>query len=153
MIVEAHAEVSHPTTLRRAAAADRPALADMYARFEPKASALGLPPLRAEDRQRWLAGIERFPNFLAWSGDRLVGHGVICPDGDSAEVAVFVHQDFRGKGVGRLLLTELIAEAGRLRLRRIWGIAAPDNVAMLRLAHTCGFLPGEEWGEFYLLLP
>lgn len=138
--------------VRQAQASDRPALEAMYAAFEPKAEALGLPPLRAEDTARWLDGLSAFPNFLAREGDRVVGHGAVCADGDSAEVAVFVHQDFRGRGIGRRLLNELIAEARRLGLRRVWGIAAPDNIPMLRLAYSCGFIPGDEMGEFYRIL-
>ena len=139
--------------VRRAQPEDRAALEAMYAEFEPKAEALGLPPLRAEDTVRWLDGLATFPNFAAWEGERVVGHGAVCADGESAEVAVFVHQDYRGRGIGRHLLNELIAEAQRLGLKRVWGIAAPDNVPMLRLAYSCGFIPGEEMGEFYRILP
>jgi GNAT superfamily N-acetyltransferase len=146
-------DVSLEIRVGRAQASDHAALEAMYAAFEPKAEALGLPPLHAEDTARWLEGLSSFPNFLAWEGDRVVGHGAVCADGDSAEVAVFVHQDFRGRGIGRRLLNELIAEAQRLGLRRVWGIAAPDNIPMLRLAYSCGFIPGDEMGEFYRILP
>ncbi len=132
---------------------DRSELLAMYRAFEPKGEALGLPPLREDETVRWLNHLEMYPNFVVWAGDRIVGHGAICADGDSAEVAVFVHQDYRGRGLGRRLLRELIAEAGRLGLRRVWGIATPDNVPMLRLAYSCGFIPGEEPGEFTLQLP
>lgn len=146
-------KVAAAVELRRARPEDRAALEAMYATFEPKAEALGLPPLHAPDTVRWLDQLAAFPNFLAWVGDRVVGHGAVCADGDTAEVAVFVHQDFRNRGIGRRLLNELIAEAQRLGLRRIWGIAAADNVPMLRLAYSCGFIPGDEMGEFYRILP
>lgn len=151
-MIAAATDVALQLEVRRAQPEDRRALEAMYAAFEPKAEALGLPPLHAEDAARWLDGLAAFPNFLAWEGDRVVGHGAVCADGHSAEVAVFVHQDFRGRGIGRRLLNELIAEAQRLGLRRICGIAAPDNIPMLRLAYSCGFIPGDEMGEFYRIL-
>ena len=153
MVAEPLTHTLSPVAVERACAANHAELLALYRGFEPKAEALGLPPLREEDTRAWLASIAAFPNFVARSGDRLIGHAVVCPERDTGEVAVFVHQDFRGQGAGRMLLSELVAEASRLGLRRIWGIAAADNVPMLRLAHSCGFLPGEELGEFYLLLP
>lgn len=150
MITEVQPEVLAGVTVRRATAADREALLAFYRGFEPKGAALSLPPVRKEATVQWLASLERFANFLAFEGGRLVGHGVVCRDGGTAEVAVFVQQALRGRGIGRRLLHELIAEARWLGLWRIWGIAAADNVPMLRLAWSCGFVPGEEPGEFYL---
>ncbi len=153
MIAAVKTGVSAQFDVRRATPADRAALKAMYASFEPKADALGLPPLREDATDRWLDLLSGQPGFLVWSGGHVVGHGVVCPEGEAAEVAVFIHQDYRGRGLGRRLLEELTAEAERLGLRRIWGIAAPDNIPMLHLAYSCGFIPGEEMGEFYLLLP
>jgi RimJ/RimL family protein N-acetyltransferase len=136
--------------LRRASLHDRAALRAMYLTFEPKGAALGLPPIKDEALTRWLDTIADSPNFLLWVGDRVAGHAVICPDGHTAEVAIFVHQDFRGHGFGRLLLNALIAEARRRGLHRVWGIAEADNLPMLRLARSCGFRQGSEPGEFLL---
>ena len=134
--------------LRRASLDDRELLAAMYRSFEPKGAAQGLPP--HHDPERWLAGLSVYPNFLALVGGRLAGHSVLCTDGDRAEIAVFVHQDFRGRGLGKRLLAEMIHEARRLGLRRIWGVTELDNVPMLRLARTLGFVPGRDPREFYL---
>jgi len=153
MITELQYVTGTDIVVRRALPAERGELAAMYREFEPKADALGLPPLREDDTERWLDRLAPYPNFLAWSGQKVVGHAAICSDGDSAEVAVFVHQDYRERGIGRQLMNELIAEARRTGIHRIWGIAAADNIPMLRLAYSCGFIPGEEMGEFYRLLP
>ena len=122
--------------LRRATPEDRELMAEMYLTFEPKGAAQGLPP--RHDPERWLAGLSEYPNFLAIVGGRLVGHSVLCTDGDTAEIAVFVHQDFRGRGLGKRLLAEMIHEARRLELRRVWGVTELDNVPMLRLARALG---------------
>jgi RimJ/RimL family protein N-acetyltransferase len=136
--------------LRRASPDDRELLAGMYRTFEPKAAAQGLPP--RHDPERWLAGLSVYPNFLAIVGGRLAGHSVLCSDGETAEIAVFVHQDFRGRGLGKRLLAEMVHEARRLGLRRVWGVTDLDNVPMLRLARALGFVPGRDPREFYLNL-
>ena len=145
-------ETTGELSLTRAKYEDVTALEAMYHQFEPRGEALGLPPRTDADTENWLRTLSDYLNFLLWDGERVVGHGVLCPFEDTAEVAVFVHQDYRGRGAGRMLLESLIAEARRLGLRRIWGIAQPDNLPMLRLARACGLVLGHEPGEFYLLL-
>jgi GNAT superfamily N-acetyltransferase len=134
--------------LRRATPADREALVEMYLSFEPKGVCLGLPP--REHPGSWLDGLSAYPNFLLAASGHIAGHAVLCTDGDSAEVAVFVHQEFRGRGLGKWLLSEVVAEARRRGLRRVWGVTEPDNIPMLRLANSLGFMPGENLNEFYL---
>lgn len=145
-------ETAGELTLSRAAYKDLAALEKMYREFEPRGEALGLPPRSDADTARWLESLSDYLNLVLRDGERVVGHGVLCPFEDTAEVAVFIHQDYRGRGAGRMLLENLIVEARRLDLRRIWGIAQPDNLPMLRLARSCGFVMGHEPGEFYLLL-
>lgn len=134
--------------LRAGTPADRSALLEMYESFEPKASAMGLPPRYGIEQ--WLESLEGFTNLLIWAGRQVVGHGILCPQDDSAEVAVFIHQDFRSRGLGKLLLSELVKEARRVGLRRVWGITELDNVPMLRLARSLGFVSGDDPREFYL---
>jgi len=134
--------------LRRATADDSELLAEMYRNFEPRGAAQGLPP--RHDPERWLAGLSLYPNFLAIVDGRLAGHSVLCTDADAAEIAVFVHQDFRGHGLGKRLLAEMVHEARRLGLRQVWGVTELDNVPMLRLAHRLGFVSGSDPREFHL---
>lgn len=134
--------------LRRATPADRTPLVEFYRRFEPKGASLGLPPHK--EPERWLATLAAFPNFLIFVKGRIVAHAVLCPDADAGEVAVFVGQEHRGRGLGRCLLSELVEEARRLGLRRIWGLTEFDNIPMRRLARSLGFLPGEDPYEFSL---
>ena len=136
--------------LRRATPEDRAALLAMYESFEPKGAALGLPP-RA-NAEGWLNNISSFPNFVALVDGRIAGHAVVCAEGDSAEVAVFVHQDYRSRGLGKVLLTALVEEARRMGLRRVWGTTNLENVPMLRLAHSLGFVTGADPEIFTLTL-
>lgn len=134
--------------VERATPEDRQGLIEMYESFEPKGAALGLPPRK--EPGRWLDSLRSSPNFLIRAQGRVVAHAVLCVEGDSGETAVFVHQDWRGHGLGKLLLNEMLAEGRRLGLRRVWGMAAPDNFVMLRLADSVGFMPGSDRGVFRL---
>ena len=127
---------------------DRAGLIQMYLEFEPKGAALGLPPRK--NPEAWLDALSEFPNFLVKTGGRIIGHATLCIEGDSGETAIFVHQDWRSHGLGRILLLALLDEARRRNLRRVWGMAAPDNFVMLRLADSLGFVPGGDPGVFHL---
>jgi RimJ/RimL family protein N-acetyltransferase len=134
--------------LRRISSADREALIAMYQSFEPKRGCLGLPPAKAPER--WLDGLAEFPNFIVLDGARIAGHAVLCAEGRTAEVAVFVHQDYRGRGFGKRLLRALIETARAMNLRRVWGVTDLDNVPMLRLSRSLGFVSGTDPREFFL---
>lgn len=136
--------------LRRATPQDREALAAMYLSFEPKGESLGLPPRK--DPQRWLDSLAGYPNFVAVAEGRLVGHSVLCTGGPSAEIAVFVHQDCRGRGLGKRLLRAMIDEARRENVQRVWGVTELDNIPMLRLAHSLGFVSEKDPRQFHLEL-
>ncbi len=145
---KATVEQATSVELRRATPEDREALLAMYRSFEPKAAAMGLPPRK--DLEKWLESLAACSNFVVVVEGLLVGHGALCTEAGSGEVAVFIHQDHRSRGLGKLLLGEMVNEARRLGLRRIWGIAELDNLPMLRLAHSLGFTRGEEPGEFHI---
>ena len=136
--------------VRRASPDDRAAIRAMYESFQPKAACLGLPP--REDPTPWLDRLAPYSNFLVELNGRLVAHGALCYDSESGEVAVFVHQGFRNRRVGKLLLSALVEEGRRLGLRRVWGMTDLDNIPMLRLAHSLGFLSAQDPMEFYLEL-
>ncbi len=148
MIAEAQVEKEVSFELRRATPAHREALVAMYLTFEPKGACLGLPPRK--DPGRWLDQLAAYQNFLVTTDGRIVGHSVLCTGGNSAEVAVFIHQDYRGRGLGKRLLGEMVNEARRVGLRRVWGMTEFDNLPMLRLARSLGFVPGKDPREFYL---
>jgi GNAT superfamily N-acetyltransferase len=134
--------------VRPADANDRAALLAFYAQFEPRPASLGLPPrTRVEG---WLDRLISSPNFIALAEQTVVGHAVLCPEGESGEVAVFVHQDYRIQGIGRRLLSALVEQARRLQLRRVWGMTDLDNIPMLRLAHSVGFVIGDDPSMFHM---
>lgn len=137
-------------TVRPATHDDRGALLAMYLSFEPKGACLGLPPRK--EPQLWLDNLSIFPNFVVVVDGRIVAHAALCDDGESGEVAVFVHQDYRGRRLGKMLLVAMIDEARRKSLKKVWGTTDLDNVPMLRLARSLGFSPGRDPREFFLTL-
>lgn len=128
---------------------DRSALEAMYRSFEPKRGAQGLPPAEPRAITRWLdrilaSGI----HFLALLDGRVVGHLMLVPmNGDSWELANFVHQSARNRGIGTTLNRTAVEEAGRRGARRVWLSVEPSNRAALRSYARAGFrpLPGSLW--------
>lgn len=55
------------------------------------------------------------------------------------EDTIYLHQDFRGQGVGSLLLGALIDEARRLGIHCLIAVIAGDNQPSIRLHRKLGF--------------
>lgn len=128
--------------IRLASASDQALLRAMYEGFEPRPASLGLPPRKG--LERWLDHLSQALNFVAVTEGELVGHAVLCPDANEAEVAVFVRQEYRLQGIGSRLMKTLVEEARRLGIRTVWGVTEVDNTPMLRLAHGVGFVQDEK---------
>ena len=130
--------------VRSATDADWQPLARMYESFEPKRAALGLPPL--DNQGEWLTEIKAAcgVHWVVAVEAEIVGHGTLCSDNESAEFALFIHQAFRGQGLGAELLGAMLEHARRRKLCRVWGITESDNYAVLRLATEFGFRLGPD---------
>jgi acetyltransferase len=68
-----------------------------------------------------------------------VARYVLVPEGDAAEFAITVADQWQGGGVGHLLLGRLIEIARERGLRRLWGETFATNHPMIRLAAALGF--------------
>ena len=122
--------------------ASREPLLDMYRSFDPLGAAHGLPPRSEEAREEWIDHILGEDHSVgAWSEDgRVMGHVFLAfSDFGEAELAAFVHQDFRGRRLGSTLTRELLAWAQQKGIRRVWALVASDNVPALRMLKCCGF--------------
>jgi RimJ/RimL family protein N-acetyltransferase len=127
--------------------ADAERLFVMYCQFEPEGQFQGLPPRTAAQIKKWLAQIyERgFYQFVIEVGDHIVGHAALCPSQrkTEAELAIFLHQDYRGHGLGRkLLLGVLNFGCKKLELARVWLFVTGSNAVALHLFESVGFRPG-----------
>ncbi|WP_165008715.1 GNAT family N-acetyltransferase [Neisseria yangbaofengii] len=62
----------------------------------------------------------------------------------SAEISVYVRQDVRGAGVGKVLLRYMLERAPSLGIRNVLAVIFDHNHASIRLFRSFGF---EEWGR------
>ena len=128
--------------VRPATPDDREFLLGMYRSFDPLGAAQGLPPRSEEARRIWIdRALQAEINVGAFStaGD-LAGHAFLASsDAGEAELAVFVNQAYRRRGIATALVRAVLQGAEHLGLRRILAMTASENVPALRLLKRCGF--------------
>jgi len=120
----------------------RELLIAMYDRFEPLGAALGLPPRTSEARQQWVGNaLAQMVTVAAFSpAGEVVGHCFLAADKpSSAEIAVFVRQEFRRRGVGAELVKKALKWASAKGLASVWAVTPSDNRAALQLLMKSGF--------------
>jgi phosphinothricin acetyltransferase len=100
---------------------------------------------RAPTWESWDAKYLQLARLVAVSGDRVIGWAALSPVSDRcaykgvAEVSVYVAADARGRGVGRRLLAQLIAQSEQ---NGLWSLQAgifPENAASVAIHERCGF--------------
>ena len=99
----------------------------------------------APEWKRWDASHTRDGRLVALEGVRVEGFAALSPVSARkvyagvAEVSVYVGAEFRGRGVGRVLLEALIRES---ETSGVWTLQAgifPENEASVALHRACGF--------------
>lgn len=87
----------------------------------------------------------RSESFLAYDEGtgELVASALLACDGklDTAEVAVSIRNDYRGRGVGWTLLEFLSSQAQHRGVRRVIAIESRENHAAIELEREKGFTP------------
>lgn len=128
--------------IRAVGRAQRRLLLEMYDGFDPAGAAFGLPPIKEAARRVWIeAALGHQMNLAAISpGGTAVGHCFLAGDGtDSAELAIFVHQDLRRRGMATALVSVVLGWARLNGLRRVWSLTGSENEAALQLQWKLGF--------------
>ena len=105
-----------------------------------------LVPRSLDDQRAWLAAhAGAHPAMVAVVGDEVVGFGSLSPYRDrpayatTVEDSVYVHRDWRGEGVGRRLLEELVRLAGDHGFHTVVARIVGDHEASIGLHRACGF--------------
>ena len=87
----------------------------------------------------------RHSRLVARAGGRVVAWAALAPVSHRpcyagvAEASLYVAPDWRGRGVGRRLLEELIASSERHGIWSLYAGTFPENEASIRLQVACGF--------------
>jgi len=127
-------------------------LLDMYRQFQPRNYIMGLPPPLEPLRVEWLRKLlhEKL-NLVAETGGRIIGHASIIdvPGGDFCELIVFVHQDFRGIGLGTSLTEEISRRALYLGKKKIWLMVEGSNEHAVKIYYKTGFRVTRMYGDIY----
>jgi len=144
--------VNQDVSIRHLAEGELPLLEQMYESFAPRHAAMGLPPEERCRRRAWLENLVHGMNLVAVRGARIAGHLALMPCGRAAEMAVFVHQDFRRQGIGTALTRAAMEEAGRLGIRLVWVLVSSENFIALNGLRRMGFhIAWESMGEVQLV--
>lgn len=124
-------------------AADRPLLERMYGAFEPKRAAQGLPPETEYALRRWLDHILKSGlHLLVEVNAEVCGHVMLIPmeSGGGTELANFLHQSIRGRGIGTAMNRLAVALARDTGFQRVWLSVEPANIPAVRSYQKAGFV-------------
>ncbi|WP_416189961.1 GNAT family N-acetyltransferase [Neisseria sp. CCUG17229] len=132
---------------------DLPAIVAIYnSTIESRQSTADLQPVTVAERQTWFEahGGKRPLLVLRDVRNEIVAWGSFSDYYPrqayhiSAEISVYVRQDVRGVGVGKVLLRYMLERAPSLGIRNVLAVIFGHNHASIRLFRSFGF---EEWGR------
>lgn len=133
--------------VRLATTADAEAIRAIYNReIETSTATFDLVPRTLEDQVRWLgdhAGAH--PAIVAEDGSTVVGFGSLSPYrprpaySTSVEDSVYVHPDHHRRGVGRLLVEELVRLTEIHGFHAVFARIVGGHEASIGLHAACGF--------------
>jgi phosphinothricin acetyltransferase len=132
--------------IRTADVDDAGPISDIYNYYvENSTCTFDLEPELLGDRIAWLdAHREKHPAIVCCSEDRVVGWGALSPwhsrpaYQDTAEVSFYVHHEFQGQGIGRLLLAELVQRARLIGHHVLIGCVCTEQAASIKLQESFG---------------
>jgi L-amino acid N-acyltransferase YncA/predicted O-methyltransferase YrrM len=140
--------------IRDAVEADLPAIVEIYNATVPTRMVTAeLEPTTVEARLLWFRehSPEQYPFWVAESEDRVIGWLDFkkflprCAYRGTAEISVYVDEEFRRRGVGQRLLEQAIARAPSLGITALVGLIFGHNEPSLKLFRRLGF---ERWAFF-----
>jgi L-amino acid N-acyltransferase YncA len=133
--------------VRNATLDDTAAIAEIYNQgIEDRIATYETELRSAEEQQTWLRSVAgRYPAVVAHIDDEIVGWAGAGPYRTRecyrgiGEFSMYVRRDWRGSGVGDLLVGALISEAERLGLWKLLSRIFPFNEASRALCRKHGF--------------
>src|SRR6185295_14467795 len=138
--------------IRDATEADLPAIVEIFnATIPSRMVSATLEPVSVEARLPWFHAhsSDHHPLWVMKDGERLIAWLSLqsflprCAYSGTAEVSVYVREDFRRCGVARSLIDEAITRAPSLEITALVGHIFAHNESSLRVFAKAGF---ERWG-------
>jgi phosphinothricin acetyltransferase len=134
-------------SVRLAGVADAAAIRDIYNReVTGSTNTFDMVPRSLEDQLEWLRAHDgAHPAVVSVSGETVNGFGSISPFKErpayatTVENSVFVHDEHRGRGVGKLILNELIRLATSHGFHAMVARIVGGNEASINVHKACGF--------------
>jgi len=130
-------------------------IVEMYVAFDPADRAQGIPPTGESAVREWLDTVlAEGPDVVARYDGGVVGHATLVaapdtperlagddaePDGEAAELAIFVLQGYQGAGIGRRLLETTLGRGAAAGFERVWLTVERWNHAAVGLYESIGF--------------
>jgi ribosomal protein S18 acetylase RimI-like enzyme len=118
------------------------ALVEMYVDFDPADRAQGVPPVGEDQVRNWLDTVLSGDgyNVVARHGDEVAGHATLVPEDDAVyELAIFVHQDYQGAGIGTELIEALLGHGQAHDVEIAWLTVERWNRPAVALYEKVGF--------------
>jgi ribosomal protein S18 acetylase RimI-like enzyme len=118
------------------------ALVEMYVDFDPADRAQGVPPVGEQQVRNWLDTVLAGDgyNVVAWPGAAGAGHATLVPEDDDVyELAIFVHQEYQGAGIGTELIEALLGHGQAHDVQIAWLTVERWNRPAVALYEKVGF--------------
>jgi phosphinothricin acetyltransferase len=141
-------------TVRLATRQDLPGIVDIYNSTVPSRMVTAdTAPVTVQSREAWFDAHqpERRPLWVCAAADGRMAGWVSFSDfygrpayGATAEVSIYLHEAFRGQGLGRYLLEQAIAHAPKVGVNTLLGFIFGHNAPSLALFERHGFV---RWGD------
>lgn len=128
--------------LEQAQDGDRESLVEMYLGYESEDKAQGIPPSGEENIREWLDIVmaDQSLNVIAWHKREAVGHAMLVDDQEGGyEVAIFIHHEYQGAGIGTELMRTTLGEAQEQNIERVWLSVERWNNPAIALYDKLGF--------------
>ena len=141
--------------IRTAEMSDAQAISDIYNYYvETSTCTFDLDPEPLAKRCEWLeAHKNQHPAVVSTHKDAVVGWGSLSPFhprpaySRTAEVSFYVHHDWHRRGIGRIMLADLIERARQWKHHVLIGGACTEQVASIKLQERFGFVEVARFNE------
>lgn len=137
-----------PLAFRNAAREDLPAIVDIYNSTVPgRMVTADTSPVTVDSRLGWYEAHtpEKRPLWVMLENGRIAGwvslqsfYGRPAYNG-TVEISIYLHEDFRGRGLGKAALTYAMETCPSLGVDTLMGIIFAHNIPSIRLFEQMGF--------------